>query len=37
MKPWLQDTDIEIYSTHNKGKSFVAETFIRSLKGRVYK
>ena len=30
MKPWLQD-DIEMYSTHNYGKSVVAERFIRTL------
>ena len=29
MKSWLQDNDIEMYSTHNKGKSVVAERFIR--------
>ena len=28
MKSWLQDNDIEIYSTHNKRKSVVAERFI---------
>ena len=25
MKSWLQDYDIEMYSTHNDGKSVVAE------------
>ena len=25
MKLWLQDNDIEMYSTHNEGKSVVAE------------
>ena len=34
MKSWLQDNDIEIYSTHNKGKSVVAEIFIRTLKNK---
>ena len=29
-KKWLKD--IEMYSTHNKGKSIVAERFIRTLK-----
>ena len=29
MKSWLQDSDIEIYSTHNDGKSVVAERFIK--------
>ena len=35
MKSWLQD--IEIYSTHNEGKSVVAERFIRTLKNKIYK
>ena len=29
MKSWLQDNDIEIYSTHNEGTSVVAKRFIR--------
>ena len=37
MKSWLQDNDIEMYSTHNKGKSAVAEIFIRTLKNKMYK
>ena len=38
MKSWLQDNDdIEMYSTHNEGKSAVAERFIRTLKNRIYK
>ena len=37
MKSWLEQIDIEMYSTHNKGKSVVAERFIKSLKGSVYK
>ena len=32
MKSFLQINDIEMYSTHNKGKSAVAERFIRTLK-----
>ena len=28
MKSWLQDNDIETYSTHNEGKSAVAEIHI---------
>ena len=28
---------MEIYSTHNKGKSVVAERFIRTLKNNIYK
>ena len=37
MKFWLQDNTIEIYSTHNEGKSVVTEIFIRTLKSRVFK
>ena len=36
-KKWLRDNDIEIYSIHNKGKSVVAEIFIRTLKNKIYK
>ena len=36
-KKWLNDNDIEIYSIHNKGKSVVAERFIRTLKTKTYK
>ena len=32
MKSWLGKSDIEMYSTHNKRTSAVAETFIRTLK-----
>ena len=35
MKSCLQDNDIEIYSTHNKGKSVAAENFIRTLKNKI--
>ena len=31
-KNFLKDNDIEMYSIHNKGKSVVAERFIRTLK-----
>ena len=37
MKSWLQENDIAIYSTHNEGKSVVAERFIRTLKNKIYK
>ena len=37
MKSRLQDNDIEMYSTHNKGKSVVAEKFIRTVKNKIYK
>ena len=36
-KKWLQDNDIEMYSTHNEGKSVIAERFIRTLKNQIYK
>ena len=36
-KKWLKDNDISIYSTHNEGKSVVAERFIRTLKNKIYK
>ena len=37
MKSWLQDNNIEMYSTHNEGKSVVGERFIRTLKNKIYK
>ena len=37
MKSWLQDNDIEMYSTQNEGKSVVAERFIRTFKNKIYK
>ena len=37
MKSWIQNNDIEIYSTLSKGKSVVAERFIRTLKSKIYK
>ena len=36
-KNWLKDNDIEIYSIHNKGKSVLAERFIKTLKTKTYK
>ena len=33
----LDDKDISMYSTYNEGKSIVAEKFIRTLKGKIYK
>ena len=36
-KKWLKDNDIDIYSTHNEGKSVAAERFIRTLKKKIYK
>ena len=37
LKKWLRDNDIVMYSTHNEGKSVVAERFIRTLKSKIYK
>ena len=37
MKSWLQENDIEIFSTRLEGKSLVAVTFIRTLKTKIYK
>ena len=36
-KKWLKDIDIEMYLIHNKGKSVVAERFIRTLKNKIFK
>ena len=36
-KKWLLDNDIVMYSTYNEGKSVVAERFIKTLKGKIYK
>ena len=32
-----QDNDTEMYSTHNKGNSVVAEIIIKTLKSKIYK
>ena len=31
---WLKDNSIEMYSTHNEGKSVVAERFIRTINNK---
>ena len=36
-KKFLKENDIEMYSTHNEGKSVVAERFIKTLKNKIYK
>ena len=36
-KKWLRDNDIVMYSTHNEGKSVVAERLIRTLRSKIYK
>ena len=37
MKSWLEKSTIEMYSTHNKGKTVVTERFIKTLKNKLYK
>ena len=37
MKSWLEKNNMEMYSTHNEGKSVVAERFIRTIKNKIYK
>ena len=37
MKSWPDKSVIEMYSTHNEGKSVVAEKSIRYLKSNIYK
>ena len=37
LKKWLRDKDIVMHSTHNEGKSVVAERFIKTLKSKIYK
>ena len=37
MQEWLDNNDILNYSTHNKGKSVTAESFIKTLKAKIYK
>ena len=37
MKSFLQNNNIEMYSTHNEEKSVVAGRFIRILKNKIYK
>ena len=34
MKSYLQDTDIEMYSTHNEGKHAFAERLSRTLQNK---
>ena len=36
-KKWLEDNNIEMYSIYNKGKSVIAERFIRTLKNKIFK
>ena len=36
IKSWLQDNNIEKYSTHSEENFVVAERFIRTLKNKIY-
>ena len=35
MQKWLEHNDILLYSTHNEGKSVIAERFIKQLKAKI--
>ena len=37
MQEWLNNNDILMYSTHNEGKSVIAERFAKTLKAKIYK
>ena len=37
IKPWLEKNIREMYSTHNEGRSDIAERFIRTLKNKIFK
>ena len=37
MQEWLEHNDILMYSTHNEGKSVIAERFIKTLKPKIFK
>ena len=37
IKSWLEKNAIEMYSTHNEGKSVIAERSIRTLKNKINK
>ena len=37
MKSWLEKNAVEMCSIHSKGKSVVAERFIRTLNNKIYK
>ena len=36
MQKWLDNNNILMYSTHNEGKSVIAERFIKTLKAKIY-
>ena len=37
MKLWVDKIEIEMYSTHNEGKSVVVERSVRIIKNKIYK
>ena len=37
MKRFLLHNDIQVFSTHNEGKSVITERFIRILENKIYK
>ena len=37
MQEWLDNNDILMYSTHNEGKSVIAERFTKTLQPKIYK
>ena len=37
MQEWLENNNILMYSTHNEGKSVIAERVIKALKAKIYK
>ena len=37
VQEWLNNNNILIYSTHNAGKSVIAERVIKTLKAKIYK
>ena len=37
MQDCLDNNDILMYSTHNEGKSVIAESFTKTLKSKIYK
>ena len=37
MQEWLENNNILMYSTHNEGKSVIAERFLKTLKAKIYK
>ena len=37
MQAWLDNNDILMYSTDNEGKSVIPESFIKTLKAKIYK